>query len=319
MDNQTDFDALSRKATQTNATEDLNRLFGAVFALPEWNFIARGELPDIYPYVASNAAVADNQPMARAFTDADRLMRFARENNLTKPDGSCDFLTIPTTNIIEYLEGFIQYGAYGVWFNSDTASDGFFVPIKQLQPIKDYLAKSDAPPATAEARQKQDNLANFGMSQTPDGGFDLNLSINKIGVVNFDVSTAPFYEAIVPLLKDFQGTGEYVTLLRFEPSGKSEQVENIIENAHGAYLQIRRFQYLNPKNNVRIGVDSIHSNRLRHIQSNAELIVSIELCKNSDDQTAVFYHCFEGPKADVMNLAAAIQPLLENCGYEPVQ
>jgi hypothetical protein len=455
-ESQLDFDALSKKAMETNAMEDLNALFGAAFALEKWNFISRGELPDVRPYVASNAAVADNQQMIRAFTDTDRLMRFARENDLTEADGSAKILTIPTENIIPYLEGFIEQGAFGVWFNSDSESKDFFIPIKQLQPIKDHLAKLNPTSANVaetgftalvltitdgmsfpsgfvkksdyncnffcwiprewtedlqlkseyleklyeqfyganwragnsdgsryvvleansavispervketkwnlvensevnrywfyvgeangaftkvsadefqarlnaysqeqeqgEAKKRQDNLADFGMSQTADGDFEQNLNLNLVGAVNFDTSIAPFYEAIAPLLQDFQGTGEYLSLLRFEPSGKSEQVENIAENAHGAYLQIRRFLYLNPKNNVRIGVNSIHSRHLRHVQTNAELLVSFELCKNLDNQTGVFYHAFQGPKSEVLKLSAAIQPILEANGYQAVQ
>lgn len=305
------FDELSRKATQTKAMEDLNALFGAAFALSEWQFISRGELPNVYPYVASNAQYASNQPMIRAFTDSKRLQRFARENNLTDADDSCDILTIPTANIIEYLEGFISQGAYGVWFNSDTESDGFFIPLKQLRPIKEHLAKLNQP--------EKSNLQNWGLAESPDGEIDLNLNINKVGAVGFETSIAPFYEAILPLLTDYKGAGEYVTLLRFEDIGKSEQVENIAENAHGAYLQIRRFLYLNPKNNVRIGVNSIHSNSLRHVQTNSELLVSFELCKNLDNQTAAFYHAFQGPKSEILKLLAAIQPILESVGYKAVQ
>lgn len=452
-----DFDALAKKAMETNAMEDLNELFGAAFALPKWNFISRGELPNVYPYVASNPAAAGNQPMIRAFTDTDRLLRFARENNLTEADGSAKMLTIPTENIVSYLEGFIAQGAYGVWFNSDSKSADFFIPIKQLQPIKDHLAKTESVGAATRkekdyaallltvsdglampsgfvsksayncnffcwiprewtenlqlkneyieklymqfyganwragnsdgsryvviesnsavmspervrntdwnvvkntdsnqywfyigegdgafrnvaadefqthfdayfreekqnaARENQDRLADFGMSETADGDFEQNLTVNKVGAVDFDTSIAPFYEAIVPLLKDFQGTGDFLTLLNFEPGGKSHEVENIAENSHGKYLQIRRFVYLNPKNGVRIGVNSIHSNQLRRVDSNAELLVSFELCKNLDNQTAAFYHAFQGPKTDVLNLIAAIKPLLENVSYEAVQ
>lgn len=141
MDDQINFDALAQKANETSSMEDLNALFGAVFDLPEWNFISRGELPKVFPYVTSNAEIADNQPMVRAFTDSDRLMRFARENNLTEADGSCKILTMPTANIAEYLEKLIPLGAFGVWFNSDSQSEGFFIPIKQLRPIKEHLAK----------------------------------------------------------------------------------------------------------------------------------------------------------------------------------
>lgn len=452
MINKTDFDALSRKTNESGgAAADLNNLFGAVFALPEWLFIARGVQPHVNPYIAANAAYAEGKQMVRAFTDGERLMRFARENNLTESDGSCPMLTIPTAGAIEYLEQFQQYDVHGVWFNSDTQSDGFFIPLQQLRPIKEHLAKlsksqnrakktvllivhdglgfpsgfvsesdyvcnlfcrvpeswtegdklkpeywerfyekfygagwrngnSDGSQfvvrdafstvfdvqtvkntrwegttntnenhywfylvgedgevvsvkeeefqadidaelksaASDEARAQQDRLAGFGMSQTPDGDFDINLSINRVGAVNFETSIAPFYQAIVPLLLDFQGTGEFVSLLAFDPSAMSNLAEDVSNNIHGAYLRIRGFLYLNPKNNVRISVSSIHSNRLRHIRSNAELIVSIELCKNLDNQTAALYHRFEGPKSDVLKLAAAIQPALEACGYQAV-
>jgi hypothetical protein len=447
-----DFDALSVKANAPNAPmDDLNALFGAAFGLGEWLFIARGEMPNVNPYIASNAEVAGGQQMIRAFTDSQRLQRFAEENDLTDADGGTQILSIPTEGIVEYLEQFMPYGVHGIWFNSDSKSDGFFIPLKQLRPVKEHLAKLKPPAAktewatllvivsdglmqpsgaiakspyncnffcrapkdwtadgelkpeyleklyeqfyganwragnsdgsryviieantmvlhlerverakwnvpqntelnrywhyigdanggfksvtgdefqadvdaslqtvTDEARNRQDNLADLGVSETADGGFDLNLTVNQVGAIGFETSIAPFHEAVAPLLKDYQGTGEYVTLLRFDEGGKSDQVESIIENAHGAYLQIRRFVYLNPKNNTRIGVNSIHSRRLRHVKTNAELLVSFELCKNLDNQTAAFYYAFQGPKADVLNLAAAIQPALDSCGYQAV-
>src|SRR5688572_22688155 len=108
MTSNTDFDALARRTVASNgAMEDLNELYGAAFALPEWHFIARGEFPNVSPYVAANAAYADGQQMVRAFTDTERLQRFAKENHLTQADGSALMLSIPTGNIIEYLEQFI--------------------------------------------------------------------------------------------------------------------------------------------------------------------------------------------------------------------
>jgi len=142
MTNEVDFDELSRKAMQSNgAMQDLNNLYGHAFALPVWHFIARGEFPDVNPYIASNAEFAGGQQMVRAFTDTDRLLRFAKENNLTDADGGAANLSIPTEKIVEYLEQFITDGVHGIWFNSDTESDGFFVPLKQLRPIKEHLER----------------------------------------------------------------------------------------------------------------------------------------------------------------------------------
>ena len=138
-----DFDALSRAVTRSDAVEDLEKLYGQVFALREWHFIARGKFPEVHPYIASNARVAGGRHMVRAFTDTDRLMRFARENKLTGEYApgkeEALILSMPTDKIIDYLEQFIPQGAYGVWFNSDSKSDGFFVPLKQLRPIKEHL------------------------------------------------------------------------------------------------------------------------------------------------------------------------------------
>ena len=130
--------------------DDLNNLYGHAMALPEWYFIARGEFPDVKPYIAANAQYADGKHMIRAFTDKERLQRFAKENNLTGADGEVLTLDIPTANIINYLEQFIAYGVHGIWFNSDADSDGFFVPLQQLRPIKEHLARINwevTPPA----------------------------------------------------------------------------------------------------------------------------------------------------------------------------
>ena len=144
MANEIDFDALVQNTNESNnAREDLDTLYGQVFALPEWYFIARGQLPDLSPYIASNAQVADGQYMVRAFTDTDRLSRFARENNLmeSNPAGSeqVSILSVPTEKIVDYLEQFIAQDIFGIWFNSDTQSYGFFAPLKQLRPIQEHL------------------------------------------------------------------------------------------------------------------------------------------------------------------------------------
>lgn len=137
-----DFDGLSRKANKSGfARKDLEVLFGAVFSLTEWNFISRGQFPNVNPYIASNRDYAEGKDMVRAFTDTDRLQRFAKENSLTQPNGEVLILTIPTEKVIEYLEQFIDQGVHGVWFNSDIKSDGFFVPLRQLRPIEENLKK----------------------------------------------------------------------------------------------------------------------------------------------------------------------------------
>jgi hypothetical protein len=153
-----DFDALSRRVDKTGAVEDADRLFGHAFALREWHFIARGQFPNVAPYVASNEFFAGGQSMVRAFTDRDRLLRFARENNLMEADvvggeAASIILSVPTDHVLDYLEQFIQQGVYGVWFNSDTKSDGFFVPLTQLRPIKEHLEKKSRASSTSAGNE----------------------------------------------------------------------------------------------------------------------------------------------------------------------
>lgn len=158
MTDEIDFDALARKTRESdNSIEDSNALYLQVFALPQWHFIARGQFPDVNPYIASNPQVADGQYMVRAFTDTDRLQRFAKENNLmgTEPVGKEDVLvlSVPTEKIVDYLEQFISQGVHGIWFNSDSQSYGFFAPLKQLRPIQEHL-KNLSRPALSDT-QKQ--------------------------------------------------------------------------------------------------------------------------------------------------------------------
>ena len=159
MQPEVDFDLLSRRTMESNVDLAIfSNLFGHVFALPEWHFIARGEFPDINPYVASNAAIADGKYMIRAFTDTARLDRFAEENQLKDADGNVLILSIPTANIIPYLEGSIEHGVYGIWFNSDTQSEGFFTPLTQLRVIKAHLEKVNWKASSDEAGASPNQL-----------------------------------------------------------------------------------------------------------------------------------------------------------------
>ncbi len=470
------FDALARKSNESgSAMKDLNNLFGATFALEKWLFIARGELPNVNPYIAANADYADGQQMIRGFTDATRLQRFAKENNLTAADGSAQMLEIPTAKIVDYLEGFIQYGVHGVWFNSDRQSDGYFIPLKQLRPIKEHLANTGwksvneptnpdlphnsgfVPPITAqntpmevvtvivndglmlpsgftkaqtyasnfyclvptawtengkmkdayleklfeqfyganwrngnedgsqylmetpfsnvltseflkelnwtedfkwiftndeknyywhytagqdgefkkaspeefqkafnESRKisaapaqpsSPSNLANFGLSQTPDGEPDLRIKLFKQGNVKFGTSLVPFYAAIILLLRDYQGFGDFKFIFTFIPEAMKNVTENFPDNDHGKYFRVRKFQYHPPDGKAVSDIQTIDSNELRHIQTGATLSMSFALVQLLDDTAASLYFGFEGGSIEVKKLLKAIAPALEAAGF----
>ena len=318
----TDFDALSRKSNESSgAMEDLNKLFSATFALEKWIFIARGELPNVNPYIAANAGYAGGQQMIRAFTDTVRLQRFAKENNLTAADGSAQMLEIPTAGIVDYLEKFIAHGVFGVWFNSDTVSDGYFVPLKQLRPIKEYLAKLGGNSVDGAAigdhsnasTPPPSNLENWGLSAAPDGDVDLNIRFFRTGNVKYGTQLLPFYSSIVSLLADYQGSGEFEKIFNFAPEAIDNLKESFGSNTHGSYFRIRTFQYISP--NAAADVTTIDSNRLRHIQTGATLLVSFALLNIPAGSSASLYFGFEGSKREVENLLHAVTPALEAAGF----
>jgi len=127
---QHDFDTLAKNAAG-NDMQALDRLWSAVFGLKEFLFIARGQSPNIRPYIGYKDG---NQPMIFVFTDADRLEAMARELKLLSPDGQVPVMSMPTKSVVAYLTQFAQYGVKGVWFNPN--GTGFFSPLENLPGIK---------------------------------------------------------------------------------------------------------------------------------------------------------------------------------------
>lgn len=137
-----DFDRLSKFANDAGASmSDQEALFGAAFRLKEWHFIARGEIPDVKPYVASNPTIVSGAPMLKAFTDTKRLQAFATENNLTGPDGSVSILSLPVANLLPTMAAYAESGVTHIHFNADDKSYGFYVPLVQLPIIRAHLEK----------------------------------------------------------------------------------------------------------------------------------------------------------------------------------
>jgi hypothetical protein len=135
-----DFDALSATANAEEATiHDKSALYGAAFKLPSWHFIARGEFPNIRPYVAANPTVVDGAAMLKAFTDTDRLHAFAKECGLTNAAGESLILSLPVEGILPMLAACAEQGVWGLHFNADSGSHGFYAPLRQMPIIREHL------------------------------------------------------------------------------------------------------------------------------------------------------------------------------------
>lgn len=130
-----DFDTLSKNAYSSGKQDiaALDALWGAVFGLSQWHFIARGASTNARPYIGYK----NNEPMIFAFTDTDRLEANARQLKLLDEQGNVPILSIPTTNIISYIESFAQFNVKGIWFNP--GGFGFFSPLNSLRGIKSHL------------------------------------------------------------------------------------------------------------------------------------------------------------------------------------
>ncbi len=135
-----DFDALARTASSPNAGQgERDALYASVFRLEAWQFVARGELPDVQPYFCTNAGVADGAPMVKAFTDGRRLHAFAKENGLLQPDGQALSLSLKVKTILPMMLAYAEQGILSIHFNADRASDGFYAPLVQLPTIRRHL------------------------------------------------------------------------------------------------------------------------------------------------------------------------------------
>ena len=303
MSGETDFDALSRRASESNgAMGDLDALYGAVFALERWHFVARGQFPDVHPYVASNAGQANGKPMIRAFTDADRVLRFAKENDLTDEDGGAPDLNVPTEGIVDYLEKFRAEDVWGIWVQLRRAERRLFSASRPA---------SSGSGAPGESKARESGSVRDVARARRDAGYDPEP--RSAGEISFDAALPPLYQAIAPLLEEYRGVGEYTDLLQLDASARESLVESVASSAHGACLRVRRFLYRSGAAGV--GFDTLDSRELRHARTGTTMLVNFALCKNLDDPAAKLYFRFEGPRSEVLNLLARIAPLLEKAGF----
>lgn len=136
-----DFDRLAKNAY--GLTGDLHAkelLFANLFRQEKWHFIARGELPNVQPYAAGNAAWAEGKPMLKAFTDTARLAAASGEWGLRDPDGSTPILSLKVATILPTLDALEKQGVWGIHFNGNQASESFYAPVPQMTTIRERIA-----------------------------------------------------------------------------------------------------------------------------------------------------------------------------------
>ncbi|MFV0387264.1 MAG: hypothetical protein ACK5NT_00800 [Pyrinomonadaceae bacterium] len=131
-----DFDSLTEIAYSSYNPKGLLELWKAVFSLQTWAFIAKGSVPDIYPFATPLKDIADNQPLVLAFTDIQRCGDFVKNTSLAGIDKQDQIITIPTEANESYLEGLRQSGYYGIWFNADAKDGGFYGSFERIGELR---------------------------------------------------------------------------------------------------------------------------------------------------------------------------------------
>jgi len=112
-------------------------LWAEVFALPQWIFIARGGLERPQPYIG----VFPQGPMLCAYTTPDRAREGALAMGLPEEEAGL-VLAVPAEGIVDWAASFQQHGVVGITF--DHPRLGFFSPLANLLPIRDWLASRGA-------------------------------------------------------------------------------------------------------------------------------------------------------------------------------
>ena len=117
------------------ALDAQSALWGAVFSLEKWWFVARGVLPEVGPLVGT----VDGVPSLLAFTSIARAGEFARAHGFVQDDEG-QVLAVPTVGILDMCDQFAAQGVQRIVVDQGTL--GFFAPLAQLRPIHDFIRRS---------------------------------------------------------------------------------------------------------------------------------------------------------------------------------
>ncbi len=127
-------EAYDLESGETKSMQALDALWRAVFELENWYFITLPE-PDkaMYPLVG----VIDGLNWFYAFTDEALLQQFARKENLVDEEKGAYLISVPTKDILPWLEEVRANGVYGIRFNQ--GDFGWYVPLENFAAIYEHL------------------------------------------------------------------------------------------------------------------------------------------------------------------------------------
>ena len=158
-----DFAALVERAkSQPGAMEPMNALWGAVYQLPYWRFVARGEFPGVYPSVC----FIDGQHWVMAFTDESALRAFvATQSGQVESDASQMLLEIERVGgMLSWLQ---TKGVHHIMFNYGLHA--FHAPLVNIPAMYEHFNGRKLPDAagTEFLKHLDEALAAAGDSPPP--------------------------------------------------------------------------------------------------------------------------------------------------------
>lgn len=131
------FDLLVANARSSNNTENLDALYGAFFALNEWNFIVSqaSSMEDARPFIG----LVDEKPWLFVFTDGVKAQQYAKAaGGFLEQDGNTVILRMEAENSMDIARQLNERGVYGIRVNE--GENGWYFDIPGMFQIHDYLA-----------------------------------------------------------------------------------------------------------------------------------------------------------------------------------
>ncbi|WP_343634128.1 hypothetical protein [Fluviicola sp.] len=130
------FDQLVTNARTSGKEADLDALYGAFFALEDWNFIVsqNSSLEEAKPFIG----VVDEKPWLFVFTDGLKATEYARTaGGFLEKDGHTVILRLASENATHLANQLYQHGVYGIRVND--GANGWYFDIPALDSIRKHL------------------------------------------------------------------------------------------------------------------------------------------------------------------------------------
>ncbi|MBN8613163.1 MAG: hypothetical protein J0L92_21405 [Deltaproteobacteria bacterium] len=156
-----DFDALALSAypsERQGPRAAMDALWRAAFALPEWYFAVHADAPAL-PFAMTLAG----QRFVFAFTDRERVLRFAATNADVGALAKDLWIAMPVRGARAYLASLVKEGVFGVHLNH--GQPGWFAPLAGIETIFEHLR---IPPERVEPERVAPQRAEPDPSELPD-------------------------------------------------------------------------------------------------------------------------------------------------------